>query len=125
MAKTIPPKSVRWRGFLGMALALILAQGCGEGETRDFLEPNVLVRLSVVPRSTRLMLGDSVALSAWGHFRNGDSAVVSAIWSAEAGAISAAGWYRAVREGADMVRAAYADATVTLRHGHPRGGQST
>ena len=108
MAKTTHPKSAHWRDCLGTAIALILTQACSPSDTREFLGPNpgtTLVRLSVVPRSARLVLGDSVWLLAYGHFRNGDSAAVPATWSSKTGAISSTGWYRGVQEGADTIRA--------------------
>ncbi len=42
---------------------------------------------------------------AYGHFSNGDSAAVAATWSSRTGAISDAGWYRAMQEGPDTILA--------------------
>ena len=74
----------RWHGcfFLGIGLAGV--QGCSP----EPLAPDpgrtspVLVRLSVGPRFARLVPGDSVGLFAYGHFRNGDSALAPVAWIA-------------------------------------------
>jgi hypothetical protein len=92
-----------------MAAALLLAQSCGQGEPQQPLGPTgppaspALVGLSIVPRSAQLFLNDSLALVAYGHFRNGDSAAVPVVWSSRSGQISDAGWYHALQGGPDTV----------------------
>ena len=56
------------------------------------------------PDPGRLVLGDSLALVAYGHRRGGDSVVVAADWTAAAGLIVGDAWYRPTEEGRHPIR---------------------
>jgi len=93
--KLVPSRGCRW-----LAAILILAQACSPGDAQRLVGPGLggtdaaaLVRVSVVPRSAELMLGDSLALVTWGHLGNGDSIVVPAAYSATGGTITMGGLY--------------------------------
>ena len=69
-------------------------------------DPAALIRLSVARPAGRLVLGDSLALVAYGHRRRGDSLVVAADWTASAGVITGSAWYHPTEEGQHAVRGA-------------------
>ena len=62
-------------------------------------DPAAVVRLSVARPAGPLVLGDSLALVAYGHRRRGDSVVVAADWTATSGVITGSAWYHPTEEG--------------------------
>lgn len=90
-----------------LATALLVSSACSDAASvsPSAVASSPLVRLSVAPRAVQLALGDSVELVAYAHEANGDSVVTPVTWSSRIGTISAGGWYRAVHQGLDTVRA--------------------
>jgi hypothetical protein len=94
--------------LLGLAAVTVLGiQSCSSPATQVVGTTDVgteIVRVSVVPRSARLLVGDSLAVVAYGHLRNGDSTAVAATWSATGGSVSEAGWFHANGGGTATIR---------------------
>lgn len=92
---------------LWLAATLASVAGCGRTDLPMGLgpdDPAVVVRLSIARPTGRLVLGDSLALVAYGHRRGGDSVVVAADWTAAAGLIVGGAWYRPTEEGRHPIR---------------------